>query len=98
MTNYFEPKVNLTYGIFHFRQTKQGISNGKESVSEDAPIDAFATRLRKNAKRCDFTAIDNEIKYQLVFVCRSTRMRRLALQNDDLTLKRPNRQRTRVRI
>ena len=66
-------------------KTKQGVSNGQESVGEDEPVDAFVTRLRKKAKRYNFTAIDNEIKYQVLFGCSSTRLQHL--QKDDLTLK-----------
>ena len=69
LTDYFEPKVNLTHEIFHFRQTKQGVSDSKQSVSEDEPIDAFVTRLRKKAKRCNFTDTDNEIKHQVILGC-----------------------------
>ena len=85
LTDYFEPKVNITYEIFHFRQTKQGFSDGKELVSEDERIDAFVTRLRKKAKRCSFTDSD-EIKHQLIFGCKSARLRRIALQEDGITL------------
>ena len=60
LTRYFEPKVNITYEIFHFRQTKQGVSDEKESVGEDEKIDAFVTRLRKKAKRCGFANADSE--------------------------------------
>ena len=69
LTDYFEPKVNLTHEIFHFRQTKQGVSDSKQSVSEDEPIDAFVTRLRKKAKICNFTDTDNEIKHQVILGC-----------------------------
>ena len=48
LTNYFEPKVNLTCDIFHFRKTRQGESDEKESIADTASIDAFVTRLRKN--------------------------------------------------
>ena len=70
LTEYFEPKVNVTYEVFHFRQLKQEVSDGKDSVGEDEHIDAFVTRLRKKAKRCGFTTnSETEIKYQLVVGC-----------------------------
>ena len=86
LTDYFEPKVNLTFEIFHFRQMRQGVSDDNESVSDDEAIDSFITRLRKKAARCNFTDAKTEIKYQLIFGCRSSQLRRFALQKDDVSL------------
>ena len=76
LTGYFEPKKNLTFETFSFRELKQGES---ESVGQ------FVTRLRVAADRCDFREKEREIKDQVVFRCKSDRLRRKALR-EDLTL------------
>ena len=86
LTLRFEPKVNKTYEIYHFRKLQQGVSEEKFTVSEDEPIDSFVTRLRKKAARCGFTDADTEIKYQIIFGCKDSKLRRAALQKDELTL------------
>ena len=86
LTTYFEPKVNKTYEIYYFRQMQQGKSDGRDDVSYEELIDPFVTRLRKKAARCGFTDTDTEIKYQLIFGCRSPKLRRYALQKDELSL------------
>ena len=45
-------------------------------------IDEFVTRLRKAAKRCEFTDRPLEIKLQIVYGCISKRVRRKALSED----------------
>ena len=86
LSSYFEPKINKTYEIFHFRKMQQSIADDKEGVNSNKSIDAFITRLRKTASRCGFTDKDTEIKYQVIFGCRSPHLRRYALQKDELTL------------
>jgi hypothetical protein len=66
---HFEPKVNLTFETYNFRQLSQ---------EEDESIDKFVTRLREVANRCDFHSIDREIKDQIVQKC----LRRKALRED----------------
>ena len=73
---YFEPKINLTFEVYAFRQMKQ---------HEGETVDKFTTRLREVAARCDFHDIDREIKDQIVFNTSSVKLRRKALQ-DNLTL------------
>ena len=70
---HFEPKVNLTFETYNFRQLSQ---------EEDESIDKFVTRLREVANRCDFQSIDREIKDQIVQKCFSDRLRRKALRED----------------
>ena len=82
---YFEPKVNATYEIYHFRRMKQGESED-ETVPADETIDSFVTRLRKKAARCRFADSDTEIKYQVIFGCNSSKLRREGLKKDDVTL------------
>ena len=73
---HFEPKVNVTFETYNFRQLAQ---------EQDEPIDKFVTRLRETADRCDFHDKDREIKDQIVQKCFSERLRRKALR-EDLTL------------
>ena len=70
---HFEPKVNLTFETYNFRQLSQ---------EEDKSIDKFLTRLGEVANRCDFHSIDREIKDQIVQKCFSDRLRRKALRED----------------
>ena len=64
---------------------KQGESE-TESVPADENIDSFVTRLRKKATRCSFTDNDTQIKYQIIFGCSSSKLRREGLKKDDQTL------------
>ena len=57
LTEHFEPKVNLTFEVYRFRQIKQ-----KESEN----VDQFCVRLRQAAQRCQFDNQDREIKDQIV--------------------------------
>ena len=50
---YFEPKVNITYEVYHFRRMKQGESE-TAVVSAEENIDSFVTRLQEKAVRCGF--------------------------------------------
>ncbi len=73
MDAYFEPKVNLTFETYNFRQLTQ---------AEDESTDKFVTRLREAASRCQFHDIVREIKDQVVQKCSSDRLRRKALRED----------------
>ena len=50
---YFEPKVNVTFETYTFRQLSQ---------DEDESINNFVTRLREAAGRCNFHDKNREIK------------------------------------
>ena len=56
LTNYFEPRINLTFKVYNFHQMKQG---GNE------PIDQFVTRLKQKEQWCNFVDFDCEIKDQI---------------------------------
>ena len=71
---HFEPKVNVTFETYNFRQLAQ---------EQDKSIDKFVTRLREAAKRCDFHHKDREIKDQIVQKCASDRLQRKALRSRD---------------
>ena len=75
-TTYFEPKKNIDYETFVFRQAKQ---------EKGENVDAFCTRLRKLAATCDFGNSEREIKSQILVGCSSARLRRRALR-EDMTL------------
>lgn len=72
LTDYFEPKKNVLYEIFNFRQAKQ---------MEDESIDSYVTRLRTLAKYCEFTDIEKEIQLQLVQHGLSGKLRRRAFKD-----------------
>ena len=40
LTNYFEPRINLTFEVYNFRQMKQG---------QEEPIDQLVTRMKQKA-------------------------------------------------
>ena len=82
---YFEPKVNITYEVYHFRRMKQGESE-TAVVSAEENIDSFVTRLQEKAVRCGFSDKEKEIKYQIIFGCRSSKLRREGLKKDETTL------------
>ena len=70
---HFEPKVNVTFETYNFRQLAQ---------EPNESVDKFVTRLREAANRCDFHDKDREIKDQIVQKCLSERLRRKALRED----------------
>lgn len=57
LDTYFCPKVNPEYETYLFRQTRQ---------REDETLDAYHTKLRQIAKKCEFTNVDKEIKSQML--------------------------------
>ena len=75
---YFIPKRNKEFDVYNFRQSKQ-----KPGES----VDTFHTRLRKLAETCEFTDTDAEIKSQIIQSCSSSRLRRRALRESEMTLK-----------
>ena len=77
LDEYFLPKKNVTYEVFQFRQAVQ---------HPNETIDQYATRLRKLAEHCEFADTDSEIFATIIQHCSSTRLRRYALREDDLTL------------
>ena len=78
LTAYFEPKRNITFATYQFAQMKQ---------EESEMIDGFVTRLRTQAALCDFDNSERRIKDQIVFGCRSKKVRHKAL-HEDMTLEK----------
>jgi hypothetical protein len=58
LDTYFEPKINITFETYNFRQLAQNES-----------IDKFVTRLPESASRCQFHDTAQEIKDQVVQKC-----------------------------
>ncbi|XP_062614532.1 uncharacterized protein K02A2.6-like [Saccostrea cucullata] len=77
LTEHFNPKKNLEFEIYKFRQAKQQSSE---------IMDSYHTRLRQLAENCEFEDVDREIKSQVIQGCESSRLRRKALREPDLTL------------
>ena len=77
LTEYFDPKKNVEYEIYKFRQTKQNTGE---------TMDTYHSRLRRLAARCEFTDVDKEIKSQIIQSCSSQRLRRKALKDAAMTL------------
>jgi len=74
---YFDPKKNVEFEIFTFRQARQ---NPGETMN------SYHSRLRQLAAICEFTAVDKEIKSQIIQSCTSQRLRRKALKDSTMTL------------
>ncbi|XP_068729065.1 uncharacterized protein [Montipora capricornis] len=77
LTEYFNPKKNVEYEIYTFRQAKQ---HPGESMN------AYHSRLRQLATTCEFADVDKEIKSQIILSCSSQRLPRKALRDTTLTL------------
>ena len=77
LNGYFNPKKNVEYEIFTFRQARE---------REEETLDQFQTRLRQLSQNCEFESLDREIKSQIVQGCLSTRLRRRALRDSKMTL------------
>ncbi|CAB4004791.1 Hypothetical predicted protein [Paramuricea clavata] len=79
LDTYFLPKRHVDFEIFKFREAKQ-LQQPHET------IDQFSTRLRNLAATCDYENIDKEVKSAIIQNCLSTRLRRYALLDSEVTL------------
>lgn len=77
LNGYFAPKKSMQYLIYQFIKAVQ---------QPDENLDTYQTRLRMLAKDCEFSNVDCEIKAQLIQNCTSSRLRRKALREPDLTV------------
>ena len=75
---YFQPKKNVELEVFNFRRCRQEPGEN---------MDAFATRLRQLATRCNFNDSDLEIKLQIIQGCKSSNFRKFCLR-DQLSLQK----------
>lgn len=70
---YFEPRVNMTFEIYRFRQAKQ---------LEDEFPDAFYARLRQLARQCASSMQTRKSRTKYCFPRRPARLRRYAMLHD----------------
>ena len=75
LNEYYSPKKNVNYKVFHYCQATQ---QPTESVEQ------FTTRLQKLSLNCEFCNVDSEIK--LAINCISKCLRRFVLRENELTL------------
>ena len=75
LSAHFAPCVNEVYSRFRFRSINQ---------DEGESVDAFISRVRSEAAHCNFhqDEHDRQIRDQIVFGCRSGKLRRKALAED----------------
>ena len=76
-TQHFSPRKNTEFSIYQFRGAKQ---------NSDESLETYHGKLRRLGKDCEFHDLDREIKSQIILGCSSTRLRRRALGEADLTL------------
>ena len=74
---YFDPKKNIEYEIYTFRQAKE---NSGESMN------SYHSRLRQLTSTCEFADTDKEINSQIILSCSSQHLRRKALKDTTMTL------------
>ncbi|KAK0132207.1 hypothetical protein N1851_032997 [Merluccius polli] len=77
LNGYFSPKKNTQYLVYKFRKAMQQAGEN---------LDTYHTQLRMLAKDCEFADTDSEIKAQLIQSCSSSRVRRRALREPEMTL------------
>ena len=76
LTAYFEPKTNIAYEEYLFRQAK-----GESILS-------YYTRLKRLSETWEFQNVDREIKSQIILHCSSSKLSRKALSEPTITLQR----------
>jgi len=74
---YFKPRMNTTYERHIFRNLSQG--------AEETMVQ-YVTRLRQQAKNCNFGDVNTEIGSQIIEKCYSTKLRRRLLEKGDAKL------------
>jgi len=70
LTDYFQPKKNITYKRYVFKQAVK--------LKDESSIN-FITRLRGFAESCNFTDPAEAVKDQFILSCSSTRLRQKLL-------------------
>ena len=79
LKNYFTRQKNLEYEVYKFRQAKQIPGEN---------ISAYFTRLKQLSKYCEFHDEKREIKTQIILNVISSKLRRKALADPDITLEK----------
>lgn len=77
LTKNFQPKKNITYERYVFKQAVQ--------LKDESSIN-FITRLRGLAESCNFTDPGQAVKDQFISSCSSTRLRQKLLREECITL------------
>ena len=78
LTAHFKPQINVTYERHVFRQMKQ---------KEEENIDQFVVRLSEKAQYCEFADKNEQIRDQVIQMCKSNRVKReLLRKGTNLTL------------
>ena len=77
LTAHFKPQINVTYERHVFRQMKQ---------KEEENIDQFVVRLSEKAQYCEFADKNEQIRDQVIQMCKSNRVKRELRKGTNLTL------------
>ena len=77
LNEYFNSKRNVEFEVYTFRLARQ---------RADETTDSYHARLRTLAKYCEFVNLDSEIKSHIIQTCTSSRLRRRALTEPEMTL------------
>ncbi|XP_046862941.1 uncharacterized protein LOC124456568 [Xenia sp. Carnegie-2017] len=77
LRNYFTPQKNIEFEVYQFRQAKQLPGEN---------ISAYYTRLRQLAESCEFHEESREIKAQIIQNGSSSKLRRKALADPEITM------------
>ena len=77
LNKHFEPKVNIPFERYEFRNTKQ---------EHGETIDQYIVRLRRKAAHCQFDKVEDAIRDQVIEKCESHRLRVKLLERADVTL------------
>ncbi|XP_062511800.1 uncharacterized protein K02A2.6-like [Corticium candelabrum] len=78
LDTYFQCAPNTPYERHTFRQMRQ---------NDDESVDQFASRLRMQAKHCNFQDEDDQLRDQLIEHIRDARLRRKLLETVDIQLR-----------
>ncbi|XP_046855972.1 uncharacterized protein LOC124449073 [Xenia sp. Carnegie-2017] len=79
LRNYFTPQKNIEFEVYKFRQAKQLPGEN---------ISAYYTRLKQLAKSCEFHEERREIKTQIIQNGLSSKLRRKALADPEITMEK----------
>jgi len=79
LETYFQPRKNLIYERFQFKQARQ---------REGETIPSYITRLRNLALHCEFNNLEEEVRDSVVSTCTSNRLKKKLLSEKNLTLEK----------
>ena len=79
LETYFQPRKNITYERFKFKQARQ---------EKDENIPSYITRLKNLALHCEFANTDEEVRDSVVATCNSNHLKKKYLSEKNLTLEK----------